>query len=370
MHMLSWAPVFFLVLSISASASGEFVYEPGTAPFAQSHASTIVELHGGETMAAWFGGTREGANDVAIWGARRVSGRWEPPRELVREANTPCWNPVLFHTRGGRLWLYYKFGPSPSQWTAGRLYSDDDGASWSLPEHLPAGIVGPVRAKPLLLDGVILAGSSVESYDSQAVWIERSVDNGLSWQSIGPITVPAAIDIPDAGALAAAAETGPKLDPQQSGAVTKLYPPAPETVGIIQPALIDMGGGHIRLYARAHTRAARIAAADSFDGGKSWSQAHYINLPNPNSGIDAVRLQDGRIVMLYNHSYNRRNRLDMAVSRDGERFRHFLTLENGEGQFSYPALIMTRGGALRLSYTYQRRTIKYLEMPIAAVPKE
>jgi predicted neuraminidase len=355
----------------SAGALHEFIYQPGRAPFPESHASTLVELKRGEILAAWFGGTREGATDVAIWGARRDASGWSKPFELVRETGMPCWNPVLFHTADGRLWLYYKFGPNPSSWTAGRLFSDDDGATWSVPEHLPAGVIGPVRAKPLILaDGTIISGSSVESYQSWAAWIERSRDGGKNWDKIGPITVPPAEDIPDAGALAAAAEEGAVANGLNSGTQTKLYPPAKSTIGIIQPVPVPIGPHHVRIYARAHTRAARIAAADSFDDGQHWTSAHYIDLPNPNSGIDAVRLKDGRIVMIYNHSYNKRNVLNLAVSRDGEHFRMFATLEKGDGQFSYPAMIQARDGSLRMTYTYQRRTIRYVEWPLAMVPQQ
>src|SRR4030095_14855173 len=48
----------------------EFVYD--TAPFASAHASTIVEANGA-LVAAWFGGTREGASDVGIWLSRRLA---------------------------------------------------------------------------------------------------------------------------------------------------------------------------------------------------------------------------------------------------------------------------------------------------------
>ncbi len=360
--------IFLFVVTAAAAPPPvvrEFIYQAGTAPFTDSHASTVVALKDGAILAAWFGGTHEGTPDVAIWGAKRTAGGWEKPVELVREPSIACWNPVLFHTADGRLWLYYKFGPSPSEWTAGRLYSDDEGRSWSAPEHLPAGLIGPVRAKPLVLaDGTIISGSSVEAYQSWAAWIERSEDNGAHWQKIGPITVPAAADIPDQGARAAAAEKA--ADVADSGLHTKLYPPAETTVGIIQPVPIELAPGHIRLYARSHTKAARIAAADSLDGGRHWSAAHYIDLPNPNAGIDAVRLSDGRVVMVYNHSYNKRNVLNLAVSRDGEHFRMFATLEAGEGQFSYPAMILA-GDALRLTYTYQRRTIRYVEWPLTAV---
>src|ERR1017187_8224120 len=118
--------------------TSEFVAERMPTP--SCHASTIVELRSGELMAAWFGGEAEGRPDVAIWGARRQNGHWSAPAELVREPNIATWNPVLFRSGDGVLWLYYKFGPGPQQWTAGRMSSRDDGATWSSPEHLPAGV--------------------------------------------------------------------------------------------------------------------------------------------------------------------------------------------------------------------------------------
>jgi len=97
---------------LSAAPQAEFVFEK--APFPSCHASTIVETVPGEFLAAWFGGTEEGANDVAIWGARRDKNGWSEPFEMAREENTPAWNPVLFTAADGTIWLYYKFGPSPS----------------------------------------------------------------------------------------------------------------------------------------------------------------------------------------------------------------------------------------------------------------
>ncbi|MBL0159110.1 MAG: exo-alpha-sialidase [Bryobacterales bacterium] len=342
-----------LVSTALAATQSEFIYEK--APFPSCHASTIVELKNGELMAAWFGGTDEGAKDVAIWGSRRAGGAWSAPVELAREANQPTWNPVLFHTIDGTLWLYYKFGPSPMTWTAARRFSRDEGRTWSEIERLPAGILGPIRAKPLVLgDGTIVSGTSVESYRSWAVWIERSTDNGKTWTKTGPITVP---------------RTVPRRNPRGSGPAQ--VPGVSEwdfTDGLIQPSVVAAGGKRLRLYARATSSIGRICVAESNDAGVTWSAARLTELPNPNSGLDAVTLRDGRMVMIYNHTERGRTPLNLAVSRDGESWTMFQALETEPGEYSYPNVIQGADGDLHITYTWKRQRVRYARVALGDVP--
>ena len=54
-----------------------------------------------------------------------------------------------------------------------------------------------------------------------------------------------------------------------------------------------------------------------FDPGKNgWSIPEATNLPNPDSAIDAVPLNDGRILLAYNDDGTIRNPLSIAVSDD------------------------------------------------------
>ena len=344
---------------VRAQVASELIYAVGSTSFPSSHASTVVELPGGDVMAAWFGGTAEGKPDVAIWGAHRGKDRWSAPVELVREPGTPCYNPVLFFTKDGELWLYYKFGPSPATWSAGRMSSRDNGRTWSAPEHLPAGLLGPIRAKPLVLrDGTIVSGSSVESYRVWAVWIERSTNDGATWTKIGPIVPPADLDQKGYG------------DGHANGAAD--VPGSTDwkfIQGIIQPSVVQRSGSNLRLYARSTAKTARITVADSKDNGVTWTQARPLDLPNPNSGIDAVSLRDGRVVLIYNDSITSRTPLNLAVSTDGEHFRMFRTLENAPGEYSYPALVQANNGDLLMTYTYNRKTIKFVRLALADVPR-
>lgn len=322
-----------------SAVTSEFVYEQ--APFPSCHASTIVETPQGDLLAAWFEGTAEGKPDVAIWMSRKQGGTWSTPAEMAREQGVATYNPVLFYTADQRLWLYYKFGPSPQTWSGARRFSSDDGRTWSPVEHLPAGLLGPIKDKPLLLnDGTIVSGTSVESYHSWACWVERSRDNGKSWTKHGPI-------IPES------------LSQSETG-----------TYGIIQPAIVPLPDGRLRMFVRATKQIGHICYADSRDNGQTWTAAKPTTLPNPNSGIDAVALRDGRIVIVYNHTTQGRSPLNLAVSADGEHWQPFLALEEQPGEFSYPAIIQGHNGDLHITYTYNRRRIKHVQVPLADVPKE
>jgi predicted neuraminidase len=308
-----------------AAPKSEFIYE--IAPFPSCHASTIVEVAPGELLAAWFGGSEEGARDVAIWASRRVNGNWSQPVEIAREPEIATFNPVLFFTADKTLWLYYKFGPRPTEWTAARRSSRDGGKTWSEIEHLPAGIYGPIRNKPLLLDdGTVVSGTSVESYRAWTTWVERSTDNAKTWTKHGPV----------------------------------VYPGQP--YGTIQPAIVPLSGNRLRMYVRTTQRIGKIAYADSTDRGLTWTELRPLDLPNPNSGIDAVALKDGRILIVYNHTSKGRSPLNVAVSKDGLQFQRVLDLETEPGEFSYPAVIQGSNGTVHITYTWNRRKIRHVEV--------
>ena len=315
----------------------EFVYTE--APYPQSHASTIVETRSGTLAAAWFGGTRERDPDVEIWFARRGVSGWERPVSVangIQPGGTrlPTWNPVLFQDPNGPLLLFYKVGPSPQAWWGMVVTSSDDGRSWSKPRRLPDGILGPIKNKPVVLpDGSWLSPSSTERADSGgwSLHFERSSDAGRTW-TIVPV-----------------ADGVPKFD-------------------AIQPSVLFLPGG--RLAAVARTRQGVVAATMSGDGGRTWSAPFAVDLPNPNSGTDAVTLKDGRQLIVYNHSAHRpespgkgwRYPINIGLSDDGVHWRNVLTLESKPlpSGYAYPAVIQSRDGLVHVTYTYDRRRIRHV----------
>ena len=307
--------------SITTGITSEFIFE--RAPFASAHASTIVETKNG-LVAAWFGGSREGANDVGIWMSRRTASGWSAPREIAVGNQLPCWNPVLFQAPfGGPLILFYKEGPQPAAWWGMMQTSIDAGESWSAARRLPDGIIGPVKNKPVVLaNGDLLAGSSTESLDSPSKWrvhFERTSDLGRTWTSTSP--------------------AAPGMD-------------------AIQPSILIHAGGVLQAVGRS--RSQRVWTSWSRDSGRTWSALALTTLPNPNAGTDAVTLRDGRQLIVYNHSERARSPLNVALARDGITWDQVLALETEPGEYSYPAVIQTSDGLMHITYTWKRERIKHV----------
>ena len=312
-----------------AVLTSEFVYE--TAPFPSVHASTIADTRAG-LVAAFFGGTREGAPDVGIWVSRHLKGAWTAPVEVatgVQPDGTrhPCWNPVLFEMPDRSLALFYKVGPDPRNWWGVVRTSTDAGQTWSEARRLPDGILGPVKNKPVrLADGWIISPSSTESNDKPPLWrihFERSVDEGRTWTIVRPATLPN----------------------------------APELHGI-QPSILVHPGG--RLQAVGRTRSERVFQTWSEDGGKTWSPVALTMLPNPNAGTDATTLRDGRQLIVYNHTTKGRSPLNVALSRDGKTWEAALVLESEPGEYSYPAVIQAADSKVHITYTWKRQRVKHV----------
>jgi predicted neuraminidase len=324
--------VCFLFSCLSAEILEEFVFE--NPPFASCHASTLAKTPSGAILCAYFAGSEEGAKDVGIWLSSRTLKGWSAPRLVVQESDAPCWNPVLFTLPSGEILLFYKVGQRPNSWSGALIRSNDGGKSWSKAEPLPAGVMGPVKNKPLLLkNGELLCGSSIESWHRWGCWIDITQDQGKTWSKSEPINL------------------------------------KDQLFGIIQPTIFFTPEGKLRLLARSRS-SGYICMATSEDEGRTWTEATNTELPNPNSAIDAVQLQDGRILLIYNHTSTGRTPLNLAISDDGGvHWRPFYLLENAPGEYSYPSIIQTGDGLVHISYTFNRTQIKYVVFDSAELAK-
>jgi predicted neuraminidase len=300
--------------------------------FSSCHAATIAEAAGGRLLAAWFGGSQEGADDVGIWLSRRELGAgWSVPECLAAEPGLPHWNPVLFSPGGERLFLYYKTGKTIPGWRTMVRESADGGLTWTPSRELVAGDVGgrgPVKNKPIVLSsGAWLAPASVEGRYWDA-FADRSEDGGRTWKASPLVAFP--------------------------------HDDSYEGTGLIQPTLWETEAGSVSMLLRSRT--GRIWRSDSVDDGKTWCAAYPTYLPNNSSGIDLDRTASGVLALAYNPvgmPKGPRSPLVLGLSADdGENWRQGAIVEGDPGEYSYPA-VLASGEEAHLVYTWNRKRIAY-----------
>ena len=326
----------------------EFIVEDDR-DFDSPHASTLIRLSNGDILAAWFGGSWEKGPDVAIWMSRRTADGWQRPYIIADMRGIPLWNPVLFQRQDGRIFLFYKEGTTIPHWCTKVRTSDDEGITWTPSRELVEGDCiggrGPVKNKCITLsDGTILAPASLEG-ETWDAFVDISRDGGDHWQMSQLVPLRrASYDVVD------------RL-PDRRLCYGK---------GVIQPTLCESPPNQVHMLLRSTSSA--IFRSDSNDGGKTWCTAYQSGLPNNNSGIDLVKLENGDLVLAYNPTGNLpnyykgpRTPLILSYSKDnGQTWEELLTLENTPGGYAYPAIICDpQNKELLLTYTWKRERIVF-----------
>ena len=109
------------------------------------------------------------------------------------------------------------------------------------------------------------------------------------------------------------------------------------------------------------------------DAGFHWSPLVDISLPNPNKGVSGIRLQDGRLLLVFNNSERRRENLSLAQSHDeGNTWDVLYEFEphqpdnNSEYmKHTYPYIIQVDDGTIHVVYTWKRTQIKHIHFNLS-----
>lgn len=304
----------------------EFIFDDPT-PMPECHASTILKLDNGELMSAWFSGTKEGNEDVMIWCSHTQNGEWTKPVCVTKEEGIQHWNPVLFKKQDGEIILFYKLGPVIADWKTYCITFDKNLIPGEAKELIPGDISGgrgPVKNKMFVTSqGKILAPGSTE----QGRW-KCFVD---------------------------------KWDGEECW--TKIDIPFDEDVDIIQPTLWESKPGNIHAMFRSNK--GKIYRSDSEDDGETWSKIYPTRMPNNNSGIDCVAIENGTLLLVCNPvegDWAARSPISLFASYDnGQNFEKLADLETDEGEFSYPAIIADKN-KVHITYTWHRKKIMHWEI--------
>ena len=347
-------PAVAVQLAKEAAASpSSFQWSDLPKPTPSAHAATLAEVIPETALgdkstqavpqvklvAAWFGGSREGAADVALYQSDWSAGTsWLPARMMMTRPLAEqqlgrnvrkLGNPLLV-AEPGRMHLFF-VSVSYGGWAGSainRSYSVDAGQSWSPAKRI---VTSPFFNLSTL------------------------VRNPGTWYSDGSLGLPVYHEF--------ISKHGEWLRLDSEGRVlAKERMPMPRAT--LQPAVVALDAQ----YAVAALRDAgpgenQIQWSETRDAGRSWQGKSARTIPNPNSAAAMIRLQDGTLLMACNPIPGNRNRLALLRSTDqGDTWTLARVIEdspNDRDEFSYPALLQDRTGAIHLVYTWQRLGIRH-----------
>jgi predicted neuraminidase len=335
--------------------------------FPSSHSSNLLSLRNGDLLCAWYSGQWEGRSGVAILISRlpKGSAQWTQPAIVAREDGWAVENPVLFEPAAGPLWLFYTRQPADAGQSKSQLFyrtSSDNGRSWTAPALLFDRLGSFDRQRILEADGRWLfpmyytPKSDITGKDALTHYsvVQISADQGRAWRECQ----------------------------------------IPNSMGLVQPDIVELSAHHFLAFLRSRF-ADWVYVSKSADGC-AWTAPTPTGIPNNNSSVQVVKLRDGHLVIAFNNMQATTGReqpetaprwpLSVALSiDDGQTWPWVRDVDIGQEMpqepissviagvdisdnkgaffshlfsYEYPSVVEGADGAIYLSYTYRRRTIK------------
>jgi predicted neuraminidase len=131
----------------------------------------------------------------------------------------------------------------------------------------------------------------------------------------------------------------------------------------IQPMIVPLDAKNaVALMRNFDEHSDRLIATWTENGGRSWSPARLLEVPNPNSPVAAILLHSNDLLMVFNDSPTDARVLRLAISKDqGHTWKTVRTLEQDGGVVRYPAMARLPDGDILLTYSVgSKRGIKAL----------
>jgi predicted neuraminidase len=316
-----------------------------------SHAANLLPLPNGDLLLTYYAGIYERGSGESIVLSRLPKGasKWTDPVVVSYHADWANQNPLLFLAPDGTVWLFHTTQRGGHDQTKDLVYalkSTDQGHTWSEPITVFQQ-PGLYTRQPLvvfqnqwLFPVYHSAGGSITSNaQKDHSYVEISKDSGTTWREC---------DVPGSD-------------------------------GFVQMNIVLISSDHLIAYFRSRY-ADWIYTSESGDGC-TWTAPQATQLPNNNASIQATRLKNGHLVMIFNNTQaqlkpehadtSSRRILSIAISEDnGKTWPWIRDLENPsisqpilpleDAEYSYPSVTQSPDGMIQVAYTFRRETIKHM----------
>ncbi|MFT6463490.1 sialidase family protein [Halopseudomonas sp.] len=255
------------------------------------HSSSITALPGGNLMSVWFAGSREGAGDVQIRGARfdAATGEWgdevvlatrDMTRQAVGKPIRKLGNPVIALAPDDRLWLFY-VSVSLGGWAGSAInvmVSEDLGTTWSAPRQL--------ITSPFINISTLVRTAPVFHQDG-------SIGLPVYHEFLGKFPEYLYLD-----ANARVVDKFRIADGDNS----------------LQPTVVPLDDRRAIALLRYAGDEGHVLATVTADAGQTWSEERAIEPWNPNSSLAAVRSHRDTLLVAQNNLADGRFKLTLDES--------------------------------------------------------
>ena len=305
------------------------------------HAISVAALADDSLLALWYGGSREGARDVALYQSLYQNDSWQAAQPLLDSAELQLQlgrniktigNPVLFrHPGTGRLWLFF-VSTSYGGWSGSTInfMYRDDGKDWSQPQRL--------------LSAPMLNFSTLVKYPPLAL-------------AEGELLLPAYHEmIGKYSELLRLSSSGDLLGKYRISSGRRA----------IQPSL-HFDGGRLHAFMRNSQDQSSIECCKLWQAtatGPEWNfdTMQLQPLRNPNSAAASLSLDSSQALLAYNDHPADRSVLSLKLysSATPGWGRSVVLQQQADGRYSYPWLLADNSGTIHLFYTQDRQSFAHI----------
>lgn len=346
---LTTAFYFSPVLNSEIDGAIYETYEIDNSGMPSVHSATAVALADGGMLAMWYGGSREGHQDVQLFSALFDPDlkKWSTPisvldrimaTEQLDRYIKKIGNPVLMRHPSGAIVLFY-VSVSMAGWATSHInmaVSYDNGSSWHDSKR--------ITSTPFFNISTLVKNDGV-------MYSDGSIGIAAYQELLGELSEVIRVNL-----------NGDVLDKYRI------------TYGnyTIQPTIVIKDTDTATVYLRDtshHTE--KVHVSKTFDAGQTWSTYEPLEIDNPNSAVFAfIDTKQRHWLVLNDHTRQTefsRNNLVLMMQSDTGQWLRMHDFENTEAteledsRFSYPWVEEDEKGRFNLFYTWNRKYIKHIQ---------